>query len=42
MTLVFDAVSPKIKLDWINALENAKLGLGKCHNISNVMSPVLD
>ncbi|XP_072036200.1 rho guanine nucleotide exchange factor 10-like protein [Amphiura filiformis] len=27
VTLVFDAVSPKIKLDWINALETAKLGL---------------
>ncbi len=29
VVLVFDAVSPKIKLDWINALETAKLGLGK-------------
>eukprot|EP00057_Strongylocentrotus_purpuratus_P025687 XP_011680161.1 PREDICTED: rho guanine nucleotide exchange factor 10 isoform X3 [Strongylocentrotus purpuratus] len=31
VTLVFDAVSAKIKLDWITALETAKLGM-KPHN----------
>ncbi|XP_071509254.1 rho guanine nucleotide exchange factor 10-like [Diadema antillarum] len=31
VTLVFDAVSGKIKLDWITALETAKLGM-KPHN----------
>ncbi|XP_033107620.1 rho guanine nucleotide exchange factor 10-like isoform X9 [Anneissia japonica] len=32
VTIVFDAISAKIKFDWVTALENAKLGLKRDNN----------